>query len=204
MHCATAHLRPIGRGPWVLMTGRRGREDGPGLRGGPFGPGGFGGPFGGRGPRRSRGDIRAAILALLHEGPKHGYQIIQELGERTDGAWRPSPGSVYPTLQALADEGLIGGVEEEGGRRLYDLTETGKEPAAEAAKAPAWDVAAAEASEGDGPHAMKRLAFGVGLAAMQVAQAGNADQNEQAREILADTRRRLYRLLADDDATIAE
>jgi DNA-binding PadR family transcriptional regulator len=186
------------------MTGRRGREDGPGFRGGPFGPGGgFGGPFGGRGPRRSRGDIRAAILALLHEGPKHGYQIIQELAERTDGAWRPSPGSVYPTLQALADEGLVRGVEEDGGRRLYDLTDTGKAPASEAATSPAWEAVAAEASEGDGPHAMKRLAFGVGMAAMQVAQAGNAAQTEQAREILADTRRRLYRLLADETVTEA-
>ncbi len=201
MHCATAHLRPIGRVPWVLMTGRRGRDDGPGFRGGPFGPGGhLGGPFGGRGPRRSRGDIRAAILALLHEGPKHGYQIIQEIESHTDGAWRPSPGSVYPTLQALADEGLIRGVEEDGGRRLYELTDAGKGPATEAAKAPAWDAVAAEASEGDGPHAMRRLAFGVGMAAMQVVQAGNASQTEQAREILAETRRRLYRLLADDAA----
>src|SRR4030088_2746910 len=81
--------------------------------GGPGGPGGPGGgpwqgfgPFG-RGPRAGRGDVRAATLTLLGEGPMHGYQVIQELSERSGGMWRPSPGSVYPTLQLLEDEGLV-------------------------------------------------------------------------------------------------
>src|SRR6188472_461387 len=75
-----------------------------GMRGGPFGP-----PrFGGRGPRVRRGDVRAAILDLLAEGqPWNGYQIIQEIGARTQGVWRPSAGSVYPALQQLEDEALI-------------------------------------------------------------------------------------------------
>jgi DNA-binding PadR family transcriptional regulator len=206
MHCAHPHPENAffarGRGPWVFMTGpgrhRRG-EGGPyGPGGGPFGPGG--GRFPGRGPRRSRGDIRAAILALLTEAPMHGYQIIQELGERTDGAWRPSPGSVYPTLQALADEGLVRAVEEDGGRRLYELTDAGREPAAEAAATPAWEAVQNETAGDEGPHAMRKLAFGVGMAAMQVAQAGTAEQAEQAREILTETRKRLYRLLADESA----
>ncbi len=70
------------------------------------GPGGFGQPFG-PGRRAARGDVRAAILVLLAEKPSHGYQIIQELERRSDGAWRASPGSVYPTLQQLEDEGLV-------------------------------------------------------------------------------------------------
>ena len=93
-----------------------------GVRGGPFGP-----PrFGGRGPRVRRGDVRAAILDLLAEGqPWNGYQIIQEIGARTQGVWRPSAGSVYPALQQLEDEGLIR-EEEHDGRKLYALTDAGR------------------------------------------------------------------------------
>jgi len=94
--------------------GHRGRPPfGPG-----FGPFGFGGPFFGRGPKVGRGDVRAAILVLLAEEPMHGYQVIQELAERSGGVWRPSPGSIYPTLQLLEDEGLIRGTEEDGKRRF--------------------------------------------------------------------------------------
>jgi DNA-binding PadR family transcriptional regulator len=78
----------------------------------------------GSGPRARRGDIRTGVLALLAESPMHGYQIIQELEARSGGVWRPSPGSVYPTLQLLADEGLVSG-EEENGKRVYSLTEAG-------------------------------------------------------------------------------
>lgn len=78
---------------------------GPPFGGGPFG-GGRGGRGGGRG-RARRGDVRASILALLKDRPMHGYEMIQEIGERSGGAWKPSPGSVYPTLQLLEDEGLI-------------------------------------------------------------------------------------------------
>src|SRR5712691_12502137 len=101
---------------------------GPGF--GPWGPG-FGGPFFGRGPKVGRGDVRAAILALLAEdSPMHGYQVIQELTERSGGVWRPSPGSIYPTLQLLEDEGLVRSEEVEG-KRVFHLTEAGT---AEAAK----------------------------------------------------------------------
>src|SRR6266480_2634349 len=85
------------------------------------GPGGFPGQFFGRGPRVGRGDVRAAILVLLAEGPKHGYQVMQELTERSGGMWRPSPGSIYPTLQLLEDEGLVRSAESDG-RRVFELT----------------------------------------------------------------------------------
>src|ERR671923_1154744 len=99
-----------------------------GMRGGPFGP-----PrFGGRGPRVRRGDVRAAILDLLAEGqPWNGYQIIQEIGARTQGVWRPSAGSVYPALQQLEDEALIEAQAGEDRRRMYTLTEEGRAYVAE-------------------------------------------------------------------------
>ena len=100
--------------------------------------------FGGRGPRAGRGDIRAAILALLTEQPMHGYQIMNELAERTGGVWRPSPGSIYPSLQMLQDEGLVKSVDQDG-RRVFELTESGKEAAEEASSQPApWDAVAGE------------------------------------------------------------
>ena len=114
-----------------FMGGRHGRR-----RGRPFGPGyAFG-------RRAGRGDIRAAILALLAEEPMHGYQIIQELAERTGGVWRPSPGSVYPTLQQLEDEELVRETASESGKRVYELTDAGREQAA-AAPAP-WTTVAGE------------------------------------------------------------
>src|SRR4051812_9103580 len=99
---------------------------GPPFGGGPFGPGGRGrgGPRG----RARRGDVRASILALLKDRPMHGYEMIQEIADRSGGAWKPSPGSVYPTLQLLEDEGLISSVSE-GGKKLFTLTATGAEEA---------------------------------------------------------------------------
>src|SRR6478735_6661636 len=82
------------------------------------------------GPRARRGDVRAAVLALLDERPMHGYEMIKELEERTQGAWVPSPGSIYPTLQLLEDEGLIRG-EESDGKRRFALTDAGKSAQAE-------------------------------------------------------------------------
>ena len=116
---------------------RRG-PGGPGRRGGPFGPAGFGpmafgfGPWPGegrgrRGPRVRRGDVRAAALALLAEEPRNGYQLIQEIAERSDGVWQPSPGSMYPALQQLEDEGLIQAETPEGGRKRYALTAEGRD-----------------------------------------------------------------------------
>ena len=123
----------------------------PGKPGGfPGGPGGFGGPWGwpgpgGKppGPKAGRGDVRAAILALLREGPRNGYQIMSEIEERSGGAWRPSPGAVYPALAQLADEGLIAGVES-GGRRTFELTEAGRRHIADNPETarPSWEAMA--------------------------------------------------------------
>jgi DNA-binding PadR family transcriptional regulator len=167
---------------------------GPGAfgRGFPFGPG-----FPGGHRRAGRGDIRAAILALLAEQPMHGYQIIQELSTRSGGAWRPSPGSVYPTLQQLEDEGLVRAVQSEAGRRVHELTEAGRTEAAAAERGSApWEDAAGE-REGEAA-GMRDLFLQVAAAAWQVAQAGSSRQHAAAAEILRDTRRRLYQLLAED------
>src|ERR1022692_4538927 len=119
------HGRERGRrgGPFAGGPGGPGGPFEFGMRGGPFGP-----PrFGGRGPRVRRGDVRAAILDLLAEGqPWNGYQIIQEIGERTQGVWRPSAGSVYPALQQLEDEGLITPAAGEDRKRNYTLTDEGR------------------------------------------------------------------------------
>src|ERR1700685_2648654 len=100
-----------------------------GPRGGGFG--GFGPGFGpggprGRGRKARRGDIRTAALLLLNEEPRNGYQIMQEVEQRSDGVWRPSPGSVYPALAQLEDEGLIRARELDG-RKLFELTDAGRE-----------------------------------------------------------------------------
>lgn len=161
-----------------------------------WGPGGFPGPLFGGGPRVGRGDVRAAILVLLAEGPMHGYQVIQELTERSGGLWRPSPGSVYPTLQLLEDEGLVRS-EEVDGRRVFHLTDAGKAQAAKRGKeAPApWEVSAEAGPLLD----LREVGFGVVAAVMQVAHAGTERQMARAKEILAEARRELYRLLGEDD-----
>lgn len=217
----TAHaLRASGRcgGPrgfeLLLMGGPRhghgrrgwgpGGPGGFGGPGGPFGPGGFGGPGGpfggppffGGGRKRGRGDIRAALLALLAEEPMHGYQMMRELAERSEGAWRPSPGSVYPTLQQLEDEGLVR-PSEEGGKRVFALTDAGREAAAAATGPRPWEAAAAET---DDAHAgLRDLVFQVMAATRQVVHAGTPAQLEQAKAVLKTARRDLYRILAEDD-----
>ncbi len=179
---------PWGPGPWQFE-----------MRGGPFGPPRFRGP-GGRGPRVRRGDVRAAILALLGEGQAwNGYQIIQEIGERTQGVWRPSAGSVYPALQQLEDEGLIAAAAGEDRRRNYTLTDEGRayvQAHADELKA-SWD--AVTGSVDDAAVQMHNLARQVAMATVQVAQAGSPAQVQQASKILADTRKALYRILAADD-----
>jgi DNA-binding PadR family transcriptional regulator len=192
----------------------RGRIPGPpmgrGMRtafGGPGGPGGpgfedFGPWFGGprmRGPRVKRGDVRAAALALLADEPRNGYQIIQEISERSGGLWRPSPGSVYPALQQLEDEGLIAPTTGEGGRRAYELTDDGRSYVAahpDELQAP-WDVVAR--SVGGDAIELRRLFGTVAMAAMQVVRVGNPTQIDQARQILTGARRKLYQVLAADD-----
>jgi DNA-binding PadR family transcriptional regulator len=153
--------------------------------------------FLGRGPRASRGDIRAAILALLNEQPMHGYQIMQELAERSGGVWRPSPGSVYPTLQLLQDEALVHGEDAEGGRRLFRLTDEGVAAAAASAtdRAP-WDAVGATRDEP--ALELRDLMMGVLNAAREVVHSGQPEQVAQARDVLRDARRRLYRILAED------
>ena len=134
----------------------------------------FGPPMFGRGPKRGRGDVRAAIVALLAEEPMHGYQIITELTERSGGAWRPSPGSVYPTLQAMEDQGLVTADKSEG-RRVFSLTDTGRAEAEAAGDGPApWEEAArgADRSLVD----LRGLMFEVGAAIMQVGRAGSEQQ----------------------------
>jgi DNA-binding PadR family transcriptional regulator len=149
----------------------------------------------GRGPKVGRGDVRAAILALLTEEPMHGYQIITELTERSGGVWRPSPGSVYPTLQAMEDQSLVTADTSEG-RRVFRLTDEGRGAAAAAGDGPApWEDAArgADRSLVD----LKGLAFEVGAAIMQVGQAGSDEQIRTVADILRETRRRIYLVLAD-------
>jgi DNA-binding PadR family transcriptional regulator len=168
-------------------------------RAGPAGFGfGFGGPMPpGPAPKVKKGDVRAAALALLAEGPRNGYQIIQEIAERSHGIWRPSPGSVYPALQQLEDEGLVRS-EEEGGRRTYHLTEAGSAHLREHRDGTAdpWEGVADSVSEEMVD--LHRLLAQVGMAMRQVMIAGTPDQHDDARKILADTRRALYRLLAED------
>ena len=194
-------------GPKMRMRMRGGPGPGPGpWGGGPFEFGMRGGPFGpkqfrGRGPRVRRGDVRAAILDLLAEGqPWNGYQIIQEIGARTEGVWRPSAGSVYPALQQLEDEALIRAeATGEDRRRMYTLTEEGQayvQRHADELRA-SWD--AVTGSVDDAVFQIHGLARQVMMATVQVAQAGSPTQVQQASKILADTRKALYRILAADD-----
>jgi DNA-binding PadR family transcriptional regulator len=172
-----------------------------------FGPGDFGGfrggPWGRGGRRAGRGDIRAAILVLLAEKPSHGYQIIQELESRSNGAWRVSPGSVYPTLQQLEDEGLVRLVAGETERRVYELTDSGRAEAdrLKTERAP-WDEAA-----GAVPNdfvELKGLVVGLVTATWQIASSGEGAQLNAAKDILRDARKRLYMLLAGEPQSPAD
>lgn len=204
-------------GPGQRRGRRRGGEDmdGPGGDGPPFlrghhGPGGRGGrpgegrrgPGPGRGRRRaSRGDVRTAILLLLADEPMHGYQLMQAIGERTQGAWRPSPGAVYPTLDQLEDEGLAT-IQQDGGRRLVTLTEAGRSYLAEHA-AELSDPFAEFADGAAGPDLRKPLAD-LHVAARQVAVSGDPAQAEAAVRVLNQARRSLYLILAGEPDTAAE
>jgi DNA-binding PadR family transcriptional regulator len=189
---------------WEAHASGRGPRHGGGGRGrgGPFGFGG-GFPFGGfpgpfmRGPRARRGDVRAGILALLAEAPRNGYQIMQELEARSRGLWRPSPGSVYPALQQLEDEGLVRS-EEAGAGRSYQLTDSGKKYVAEhkdETEAP-WDWQASAENE----EAFELLAQvrHIGAALWQIVSSGEPSQIAEARKVLKDTRRALYGILSQD------
>jgi DNA-binding PadR family transcriptional regulator len=167
--------------------------------GGPFGfSHGGGGGGRGRGRRARRGDIRTAALLLLAEEPRNGYQIMQEVQERSGGVWSPSPGSVYPALQQLEDEGLIR-TEEGDGRKLFALTDEGRALLADrGADRPApWEQTGDGAGEA---HQLGRLMREVASAFVQVMRTGSGSQMAKARDVLAGTRRDLYRILADGDA----
>ncbi|AXE39845.1 PadR family transcriptional regulator [Acidipropionibacterium virtanenii] len=148
------------------------------------------------GPRMGRGDVRAAILELLAEEPMHGYQIIREIESRSHGVWKPSAGSVYPTLQMLADEGLVE-VEESEGRKTYRLTDSGRDEAGEDRERPApWETAAAQTvgRAVELPKAASKLAQAVA----QVVRGGSPEQIDAAVRVVDDARRKLYSILAEE------
>ncbi len=196
---------------WVDGPGpeRRGRGSGPG-RPPPWLAGlfGMGQPERGRGPRVRRGDVRSAILDILRaaaerEEPINGYQVIQQIAQRSGDGWRPSPGSVYPTIQQLQDEGLVAD-DEERGRRTIRLTPAGATYAAEhrdeldAVWTP-FEAAGEGDSERSGPGLgdLKPEIGQVMGAVWQILTQGSEQQRRAAIEILVETRRKLYGVLAD-------
>ena len=218
---AVERLRMAGRG----RSGGRGGGGGPeffrgfggGFPPGPPPPGGGGPPMPGfpwslwplfrRGARARRGDVRAAILSLLSEQPRNGYQIMRELAERSQGAWRPSPGSVYPQLQQLEDEGLVR-QEASGmapGGRVFALTDAGRTYVEKHREelAAAWENTAPGDGAGTIFAVMTQLRHIAG-AATQLVQSGNAAQIVEAQKVLARARRALYNLLAADDAPFGD
>lgn len=173
---------PLGyRTEWDRRTRGRGSGRGRGRSRG-YRPGG----------RANRGDVRAAVLALLSERPMHGYQIISELEDRTGGAWKPSPGSVYPTLQMLADEDLVRS-EAEGGKNVFHLTDAGRAAADAGPNAP-WEAVAGDGAALD----VRRTVAQMAMAYKQVVHTGTADQVERANRILNEARKALYGILAED------
>jgi DNA-binding PadR family transcriptional regulator len=164
-------------------------------------PPGMGYRFMGGGRRRGRGrarrgDIRAAILLVLDDRPMHGYEVMNELTERSGGMWRPSPGSVYPTLQQLEDEGLVRPEELEG-KRVYRLTEAGQAEAEQVrTRGAPWDQINQDLSAGE--RSLYKSALRLSVAASQVAQSGSPEQVAAALEAIEDARKRLYRVLAED------
>jgi DNA-binding PadR family transcriptional regulator len=167
----------------------------------PFGPGGghmqaFAAMAGHHG-RARRGDVRTAVLRLLAEAPMHGYQIIQELSARSEGTWTPSAGSVYPTLQQLADEGLII-AEETSGKKVFSLTDAGTEAVAALADQPApWE----DSSAGAGPSVAggyREAATRLAQVMWQIGTTGSEEQVSKATEIITEARKKLYAMLAED------
>ena len=146
--------------------------------------------------RMGRGDVRAAVLALLLEQPMHGYQIIHEIEERSGGSWKPSPGSVYPTLQLLADEGLIK-AEESNGRKTFSLTDAGRAEAETAGeKSAPWESSGRR--DASSMTALPKAGIDLAQAAAQVGRSGTPDQIKQAVAVLEEARRKLYSILAQD------
>ncbi|MFF5972906.1 PadR family transcriptional regulator [Streptomyces sp. NPDC012769] len=200
------HEHQHGPGRGYCGPGPRGDFEGRRAAFGPFGPGPFGGGpwgggFGGRGGRGGgrgrarRGDVRASILTLLKDRPMHGYEMIQEIGERSGGAWKPSPGSVYPTLQLLEDEGLIVS-ESEGGKKLFTLTDAGRAEAEAGPEAP-WEEAG-RGVDWEALNEVRQAGFGLMEAFGQVWKTGSAEQRQKAVEVITEARKKLYLILADE------
>ena len=171
---------------------------GPGFGFGPGGRGGRrGGPRGGhrgRGPGR-RGDVRAAILKLLTDGPMHGYEMIQEINERSQQLWKPSPGSVYPTLQLLVDEGLLVATESEGSKKIFELTDDGRAAAEKIETAP-WDEITQDADPGE--MGLRSAAGQLMGAVAQSAHAATAEQQQRIVDIVNNARREIYQVLGEE------
>ena len=140
------------------------------------------------------GDLRYVLLTLLEEQPRHGYELIKELEERTGGAYRPSPGVVYPTLALLEDEGLIRPSAGETGRKLFEITDDGRaelernRPGVQAVFA-----RMAEASKTAGPGRPR-----IGRAMMNL---GMANKNRMSRPVTPDDIDRIVAMI--DDAASA-
>lgn len=177
----------------------RGRPGGRG-QGGGSGGGGRGPSSGRSGPRRGRarrGEVRSAVLALLAERPMHGYEMIQQIDERTGGLWKPSPGSVYPTLALLEDEGFVT-ADQGTGKRCFTLTDAGREDvAARGTEQTPWEAVASGVSTEE--RSLRQVVRQLGVAARQVAEAGDEAAKSQAAEILVEARKKLYAVLADAD-----
>ena len=195
------HAMP--RGDWPGGRGPRGERGGPDERRrgmledrlrGKLGQRGWRGEGG---PRAGRGDVRVAALMLLAEQPLHGYELIQQITARSGGNWRPSPGSVYPALQLLEDQGLIVGEHTEG-KRVYQLTEAGKAHIEQRREELTQAWAGVTAGSDDPARELRDLFDQLGGALRQVVHAGTETQIAAAREVLTGARRQLYRILADD------
>ena len=167
---------------------------------GPGGPLGPGGPMGPRGRGRGRrGHVRTSILALLIEGPLNGYQIMQTLSDRTAGAWRPSPGAVYPALSQLEDEGLIEAFDNDG-QKAFRLTEVGKQEASQV-ETPPWQVvndAMADWNPSQVGALWQEYARLAG-AAKEFTRNASVAEVEAATKVIAEARRKLYALLAGSE-----
>lgn len=143
--------------------------------------------------------MRAAALLLLAEAPAHGYHLIQQISERSDGAWKPSPGSIYPVLQQLEDEGFID-FERIEGRKTARLTATGTayvEEHREALGTP-WSVSEFRRGQVAEQAALGKSMRTLAMAARQVVEAGTPEQNAEATAIITEARKKLYSILASD------
>ncbi|MCK2217250.1 PadR family transcriptional regulator [Actinomadura sp. ATCC 31491] len=146
-------------------------------------------------PRVRRGDVRAALLALLHEGPRNGYQMIQDIEERSGGVWRPSPGSVYPALQQLEDEGLVAG-DETGGSRTYRLSDGARAQAARHADEAPWEEVARSVPADQ--HELAVLWSQLNEAFAHLVRTASDRQVEEAKKLIGKTRRAVFQILAED------